>query len=528
MSDETITAVDLFCGAGGTLEGLAQACDDLGLDLRVTAVNHWETAIETHKLNHPGGDHHISKVEELHPPDVVDGEVDILIASPECTHFSRARGGAPVNDQKRASPWHVLDWAEKLRPDAVLLENVPELESWGPLDEDGKPSRNGEIFETWINAFHALGYSVDWRVLNAADYGDATSRKRLFVVGRKGRRAEFPTPTHSKDGEEPGTEAWRSASEIIDWSDRGESVWGRDRPLVNNTMRRIAEGIRRHCHDDLEPFADAVAELGKDDVKAMQADVVSADGVGEAVENRDGPFLVQGVSVAADGGDSSFVLGQHGGSVARDVESDPLPTIATRGAIGLYQPEAFVLPRNGAFRGLHSNATYAPDEKPLHTVTASNHDGHLVMPYLVPYQSEREGQRPRVHDVDAPFPTITATGSDPYLTSPYLVEYYGNGGSQSADEPLPTVTTKDRFALIVPEMFPFGLDIRFRMLKPRELAAAMGFPSDYEFAGGTKKSVTKQIGNAVPVNLSKALCQRLLTGEAPSLDSFTPEVPADD
>lgn len=138
-----------------------------------------------------------------------------MVAAPECTHFSTARGGKPVKEQQRASPWHVLDWLEKLDVENILLENVKEFESWGPI-EDGDPTRNGEIFEAWINSLHALGYSVDWQTLNAADYGDATSRERLFVVGRKGKRAAFPDPTHSEGGDEPGTEPWRPAAEIIE------------------------------------------------------------------------------------------------------------------------------------------------------------------------------------------------------------------------------------------------------------------------------------------------------------------------
>ncbi|WP_394295362.1 DNA cytosine methyltransferase [Haloferax sulfurifontis] len=387
--------------------------------------------------------------------------------------------------------------------DGVVAHNS----SWGPVDDEGSPSRNGDIFEAWVNTLHALGYSVDWRVLNAADYGDATSRRRLFVVGRKGKRAEFPEPTHSEAGVD-GTDEWRPASEVIDWSDRGESIWERSRPLVNNTMQRIAEGIRRHCDDDLAPFADVIDDLGKPEVNAMQADIVDADDVPEVAEQRCEPFLVKyyGTSTAksvdepmdtitANGGKyalcTPYVLGQHGGSVARDVDERPLPTIATRGAIGLYQPEAFVLPRNMVHGGLHSNGTYTPDERPLHTVTANNHDGHVV--------------------------------------TPYLIEYYGNGRAQSLDDPLPTVTTKARFALVVPELYPLGLDIRFRMLQPRELAAAMGFPEEYELVGN-KTQVTKQIGNAVPVNLAKNLVNQLLTGDAPSLHTFANEqgVEADD
>lgn len=529
--DDTVRAVDLFCGAGGLSWGLAQACEQLDRDVELAAINHWERAIETHERNHPWAEHYHAKVEALDPRTVFDTErVDVLVAGPQCTHHSNARGGRPVNEQLRASPWHVLDWLQKLYVDHFIVENVREFEQWGPVGADGTPlkSQKGETFDAWVNALHALGYSVDWKVLNAADYGNATSRKRLFVVGSRQGSPRWPDSTHSEGGEEPDTEPWRPAAEMIDWSDPGESIWTRDRPLVNNTMQRIAEGIRRHS-DDLAPFADAVAQLGKADVEAMQEDVVDITDLSVAVEQRDDPFLVEYQSVQPDsGGDSAalctpYLLGQQSGSRPRDVTERPCPTIATRGAIGLYRPDAlsFVLPRNGAYRGLHSNQTYDPAERPLHTVTARNHDGHLVTPapFLVPYYGEREGQAPRTHDVDAPLPTVTATGSDPYVARPFLVEYYGNGGARSVERPVPTIPTKDKFALICPEAFPWGLDIRFRMLQPRELAAAMGFPESYEIAGN-KTETTKQIGNAVPVNLARALCAQVLAERDPTLLSF--------
>jgi DNA (cytosine-5)-methyltransferase 1 len=451
-----LTAVDLFCGGGGFSTGLAPACEQLERDVRLIAIDHWTKAIETHKRNHPWAEHHNAKVEELHPPAIVgEDDVDLLVAGPECTHFSSARGGKPVNEQKRASPWHVVDWIQKTQPDAVLVENVPELQSWGPIDDDGQPTRNGETFEAWVNAIHSLGYSVGWDTLNAADYGDATTRKRLFVVARRDQRASHPTPTHS-DGDDD-LDDWRPAAEIIDWSEVGGSVWSRSRPLSNNTMQRIAQGIRDHCAEEIAPYADVIAEIEPDDVEAMQEDVVALDELDAAAEERDDPFLVEGpAQVEADGG-TPMVMGQQSGA-----------------------------------RGLHSNATYEAENRPLHTVTASNHDGHLV--------------------------------------SPFLVEYYGNSDTADVDEPLPTVTTKDRHALCVPDLYPWGLDLRYRMLQPRELAAAQGFPSDYEFVGN-KGETTEQIGNAVPVNLARALVTEALTGTEPSLETFASDEevsPADD
>jgi DNA (cytosine-5)-methyltransferase 1 len=528
--DGTVRAVDLFCGAGGLSWGLAQACENLDRDVELAAVNHWDRAIETHERNHSWADHYHAKVEELNPRSVFETErVDILVGGPQCTHHSNARGGRPVNEQLRASPWHVLDWLQKLYIDHFIIENVREFENWSPVGVDGQPlkSKEGETFDAWINALHALGYSVDWQVLNAANYGDATSRRRLFIVGSRKGSPKWPEPTHSEDGEMPGTKPWRPATEIIDWSDPGESIWERDRPLVQNTMKRIGEGIRRHGHDDLEAYADAVANLGKDDVDAMQENAVPIAEATEAANERDEPFLVEGPAPepwtnGTTGLCLPYLLGQHSGSVARDVTERPVPTIVTRGAIGLYRPQAFVLPRNGYHRGLHSNPAYDPIEQPLHTVTAKNHDGHVVTPYLVPFYSERAGQAPRTHDIEEPLPTVTATGSQPAVTRPYMIQYHENSGAQSIDEPLPTVTTRDSLALCLPEHYPWGLDIRFRMLQPRELAAAMGFPTDYEFTGNKTETV-EQIGNAVPVNLAKSLCERLLAGRDPTLQSYTSE-----
>jgi DNA (cytosine-5)-methyltransferase 1 len=305
-------------------------------------------------------------------------------------------------------------------------------------------------------------------------------------------------------------------------------------------MKRIAEGIRRHCSDELEPFAESIAELGKEEVEKLQEYAVPAENAKQVAEHHGEPFLVRyrGVSAStpegeqADSGECAlctpYLLGQQSQAVAKDVSESPVPTIATRGAIGLYSPSAFVMPRNGAYGGLHSNKTYTPGSRPLHTVTAKNTDGYLVRPYLVPNYGEREGQRPRTHEIDDPLPTVTATGSQPHVTTPHLISYHGNDDSVPLDRPLPTVTTRDRFALIVPEMFPVGMDIHYRMLQPRELAAAMGFPPEYQFAGN-KTERTKQIGNAVAVNTAKALCKRLLTSQTPDLHTYAEEeVEADD
>lgn len=496
-----IRAVDLFCGGGGCSTGLARAAEDDPRDVELAAVNHWEPAIRTHEENHPWADHYHCGVEELSPVEVFpEGDITILIGAPSCTDYSKARGGKPVDPQDRMDPFAILDWVAQLRPRSVLVENVPEFRKWGPV-VDGTPTRNGQFFEAWQTTLDGLGYAVEHRVLCAADYGDPTTRKRLFVVARRDDTPVWPAPTHSEDGAEPGTDEWRPAAEVIDWSERGQSIWTRGlrgngkRPLAANTMERIAQGIRRYGAAELEAYADAIASLDPEDVTALQDDVVPVSEAATAAERRDDPFLVRAEVVNPETDDGAertyadavglcvpYVRGQHGGSVPRHAGEDPVQTVATRGALQVIEPEAFVLPRNQFHRGIESNPAYDPGERPLHTVTAKNLDGHLV--------------------------------------TPHLVVYNGESGASGVDEPVPTVTTRDRFGLVLPELYPWGLDVRYRMLQPRELAAAQGFPESYEFAGGTKADVTEQIGNAVPVNLATALCERLLDAGNPTLDAF--------
>lgn len=545
--NEPIRVVDLFSGGGGCSTGAAEACKDLNRDVELVAVNHSDAAIETHKQNHPWATHYCKGIDQIKPIEVFpEGDIDLLIAAPSCTHHSKARGGKPVNAQERMAPFAVLDWIAQLNPKSVLIENVPEFKDWAPAP-DGQPVNSGTFFDAWVDAVQSLGYTVNHRVLTAADYGDPTTRERLFVIARRDDAPVWPTQTHSNDPEDD-LKDWRSAAEIIDWNDRGQSIWSRGlagngkQPLAWKTMRRIAEGIRRYGDDSLEPFADALDSLGKQrdaenyDVPSdfrrtatLQENIVAAEDVAEAVKERDDPFLVQGSACVLDSPDDGTlglcpptVKGQHGGSVPRRADEQPVPTVTTDGNLQLYTTDtlSFIKPRNGARGDLFSNAPYKPDEQPVHTVTASNHDGHLVTPYLVPLYSEREGQRPRTHDLEEPLPTVTATGSDPYVSNPFLVEYYGNSDACDLEEPLPTVTTRNVFGLVVPELYPLGLDIKYRMLKPTELAAAQGFPEVYEFAGGTKKAVTCQIGNAVPVNMATALCKQLLDSEKPTLQTF--------
>jgi DNA (cytosine-5)-methyltransferase 1 len=184
-SGKHIYAADLFCGAGGTSQGLVMAANEMDADLTLTAVNHWQVAIDTHSANHPYAQHLCTGLDNVDPRKLVpSGRLNVLCASPECTHFSSARGGKPCSDQSRASAWHILRFAEALYIDNLVIENVREFQSWGPLDVTGRPmkSKRGQLFEQFIASLRALGYRVEWRVLNCADYGDPTTRERLFII----------------------------------------------------------------------------------------------------------------------------------------------------------------------------------------------------------------------------------------------------------------------------------------------------------------------------------------------------------
>ena len=528
----TITAVDLFCGAGGFSEGLRQACEELGNELQEAAIDHWDRAIETHEANHPDAHQYNSKVEQLHPPEVIQkltGEqrpdVDLLIGGPECTHFSRARGGKPVSEQRRMSPWHILDWLEKLNVEAFVIENVPEIQDWGKVDDEGQPVRDGAIFDAWVNALNQLGYAVDWTQLVAADYGDPTTRERFFIIGRRAGSVTFPEPTHSNV--DPELPDHRTAAEIIDWSDLGESIWTRD--LTNNrihsppkdtTMQRIAEGVRRHCDDRLEPFSDVLETLGRDEIRHLREKrVVDAADAELLAQSTDQPFLVrtEGVDEPAE----SILLRQQTGGHSYNINDQPVPTIATRGGHAIATiTESLIMPKNGLHGGLHSNELSDPPRRPFHSATTDPR-AKLVSPYLCPLQNPYAGQRPRTRAIDRPLMTALASKSPAAVSTPLVRPFIDDyeGPAKSVDRPLGTVTSRDRFALCVPELWPWGLDINYRMLQPRELKQAQGFPADYEIVGA-KADRTEQIGNAVPVNLASKLCTHVLTATDPSLATF--------
>lgn len=555
----TIVVVDLFAGGGGLSHGLARACEQLrlepGVDVELHAINHSEAAIETHEANHPWANHYHAKIEALHPPDVAEpGTVDVLSGGPSCTHHSSARGGKPKNEQLRSSAWKVLEWVEMLQPEHVLIENVPEFRTWDPIDpETGESEGEGRIYIRFCKMLEAMGLTVGrgdheygpegergyGRVLRCANYGDPTTRRRLFVIASRNHEPSYPEPTHGQDPDpDSGLEPWVPASECIDWSDLGTSLFTRDleksrvTPPKNSTWRRIAEGLRRHHGPWIEPFADAVAEIGDHrdvaegneiacTLEELRESIIPVEWAGYVAQRTDTPFLVRcpaGNAALA----SPFMLRQQDGATPVPIEEDPVPTIPAGGAFQLTAPvgRSLIQPKNGSQRGIHSNEFYPPEEVPWHTIT-TDWRAKLATTrsaYLVPGYSERPGQRPRTRSVDRPLMTVPASRTPASLTTAFIDDF--QGPPDRLDQPVGTLHCEDRFALCVPEVWPWGLDLRYRMLKPSELKQAQGFPADYELVADTKDEKKTLIGNAVPVKTGTSLFLNTLTIDDPTLSQF--------
>lgn len=483
----TIEVADLFAGGGGFSLGCVLAAEELGLSASLIGVNHWARAVETLAANLSGTFHCQDLTSKATSPIVLvpAGRLDLLMASPTCCHHSRARGGRPTNDQSRNDPWSILDWLTQLRVERLVVENVPELLSWGPVDPaTGKPveARKGHFFQAWVRALRALGYRVEWRVLCAADYGDATSRERLFVQARLSRRQpiQWPAPTHSRAGVPDlfgnGAARWRAAAEIIDWSNLGTSMLDRKKALSTKTRLRIARGLVDTTGRFAPHFIRLLALPAADERIWLER----AESAGGAVHP------------------SSFVLGQHGGGVGRSV-TRPIPTVTTDGALSLITP--LVVPYYGT-------GVAHPADEPLRTVTTkarfalasaavSQVTPTRAASFLTVNFGERDGQLPRVHHIGDPVPTVTSRGAGNLVTA------LATGPIEATDDA--------RVVRVDGEYY--RLDIYYRMLTSRELARAMGFDTDnfeYAFSGSTEE-INRMIGNAVPVHLAAAIIKAALS-----------------
>lgn len=505
--------VDNFAGGGGASSGLEDA---LGRPANI-AVNHSPAAIAMHKANHPHTKHYQEDVWDVNPREACGSQkVAVAWFSPDCTHFSKAKGGQPRSKEVRCLADVVIRWAREVRPRIVFLENVEEFLTWGPLSDEGYPikGREGEDFRAWRAKLVELGYQVEHRTIVAADHGTPTTRKRLFLVARcDGLPIVWPDATHGPGRAKP----YRTAAEIIDWSLPCPSIFDRKRPLAEATLRRIAAGVRRYVIDAARPFIVPLTHQGNT----------------ERVYSIDAPL--------------------------RTV------TAANRGELALATP--FIAPVTHTTSGDRTH----PIDAPLRTITtARGGEFVLVSPTLVTTgYGEREGQAPRVPGLDKPLGTVVAGGQKHALVATFLakhyggvvghglerpvgavtskdhhslvaaqlelpsvgaagamghaaevraflVKYYGADGAatsqQSLFDPLHTVTTKARFGLVTIRGVAYQItDIGMRMLAPRELFNAQGFRPDYIIdpeLGGRRLTKTEQIecaGNSVCPKVARAI-----------------------
>lgn len=452
--------VDLFAGGGGASTGIEAA---LGRPVDL-AINHSAVALAVHEANHPRTRHLTADLFEVDPRVATRGRrVDVLWASPDCTHHSRAKGGKPRSQKIRSLAHVVVEWARAVRPRVIFVENVQEFLEWGPLDEDGHPikSRKGESFGFWRGALELLGYRVEHRILDASLYGAPTRRRRLFIVARcDGEAITWPEPTHG-----PGRLPLRTAAECIDWSLPCPSIFERKRPLAEKTLWRIAQGIKRYVLDNPQPF------------------IVRHDG------ERWAPTLVQ------------TGYGERPGQAARALDlHEPLGTVV---ACGQKHALAYALLKH------YGGVVGQPLEAPTSTITATDHHG-LAAVTLAKFRGTDPSQ-PGSCPVDAPLPTISAGGVHVAEVRAFITAYYGNDatGGQSAREPLRTITAKHRLGLVTVADVDFQIvDIGMRMLQPHELLKAQfgGFAAGYDLsAARTKAAQIRLIGNSVCPDVVEAL-----------------------
>jgi len=482
MSRRKILVADLLCGAGGSITGCEQALLELGFlleEIEFVGVNHWPTAIETLLKNHARVRAFVQDIATVRPHILVpEGYLDLLMASPTCTHHSNARGGKPTSDQQRSDPWHIITWLTELRVKRIIIENVWEFVKWGPVNaKTGKPikSREGEYFWAWINALKACGFTkLEWRKLNAADYGDATTRQRFILMGRSdGKPVHFPMPTHAKRPDEglalfPTLQPWRPAREIIDWGIRGRSIFNRDRDLAPKTISRIYAGAVKNGWPD--PFlvilrnhmAARGLELPVPSIAANGQHIGLAEPVlinlkkGAAPRTTADALHAQTAEASHLGLAEPFVLSQHSSGAARSSE-EPLPTIMTGGAGAADHPgcarPALIEPFVATVAHGNSPDDATADSRRVHSVDGplgAFHAGGGKFAVIEPFVlSQASGGAAR--GVSNPIPTQTTGGAGGAhaLISPY----YGAGSGETCtttDDVLPTATSKARFGLVVP------------------------------------------------------------------------------
>lgn len=518
--------VDNFAGGGGASTGIELA---IGRSVDI-AINHDQNAIAMHETNHPDTLHYCESVFDVDPIVATAGyPVGLAWFSPDCTHFSKARGSTPVKKEIRGLAWIIIRWALLKRPRVIMLENVEEFKTWGPTkinengDEFPDSIRAGETFKAFVDMLskgidsnhHALdevcdvinldrngsevkklikglGYKIEFNELKACDYGAPTIRKRFFMVMRcDGQPIVWPEATHgdpkSADVINGKLLPYRTAAECIDWSIACPSIFDRKKPLAENTMKRIARGIKRFVIDNPNPFIVRIGQTGfGGDRLSYDIDKPLTTITTKAEHLLVSPTLIQYHTER----NSSEVRGQ-------DLES-PVKTVDTNPRYALV---ASFLAKH--FGGNYTGAGSDLNE-PIHTVTATDHNA-LVTSHL------RELQRPCKEG--RMLATNTSGGTHLEQINAFLLKYYGNEKEcPSLDDPLHTVTSKDRFGLVTIHGVNYQIvDIGMRMLQPHELYKAQGFPDwyvidcDYKGKKYPKSAQVARCGNAVPPPFAEAL-----------------------
>ena len=491
---EELNIVNLFCGMGGDELGIRDAVyKDLKMTYRGLSINHWDVAVATMRANFGNVKTLNCKIEEAVPGDLVPWGtvVHLLWASPSCTHHSRAKGGMPRCNQLRSQPEYVTTWIAQTRPWCVIVENVPEFREWGPLDDEGLPDKahKGETFTAWVTMIESLGYNVEHRVLCCADYGDATSRRRFFLIAvrRDVGSPVWPKPTHGDHV--PGLPQWRGAGECLDLSELGRSIFGRKRPLAEKTLARIADGARKYWGLDITTGMLVKACGGK-----RMKPLIVRIGRSTSVEDVDSP-----VSTVLAGGNhhalvqaKPFIAKMRHNATHAPVD-DPLTTVSAGG--GHHAVFSLVCDH-------FSGGKLEPLDRPLKT--QPTHDRSSLVT-LVLGQHGGAACRPATE----PVPTV-CTVARVRTFNPIVIDNANGGTIRGSREPLNTVTLKDQHMMALPVLEDGRrIDIFMRMLTPRELARAHSVPDDF-IVTGNKAEQTKQIGNSVPVRTARALARTLL------------------
>lgn len=461
--------VDNFAGGGGASTGIELATGK-SVDI---AINHDREAVRMHKTNHPGTKHYCEDVWNVDPVEACKGHlVGLAWFSPDCKHFSKAKGGKPKDKRIRGLAWVALRWAGLVRPRVVILENVEEFQTWGPLNRSHRPikAKQGATFNKFVKQFRDLGYTVEYRELMAADYGTPTKRKRFFLIARcDGKPIIWPEPTHAPAGsmevakgvKKPYAGAYTQIDfslpcpSIFDTVEEIKEKYGIKavRPLASKTMERIARGLKKFVLDNKEPFIIQVNHSGSrwDYCNSM---------------------------------------------------NEPLPTITSKHGFGIVAPVLIQYHSETANGGVRGQDL----KEPVMTVDTSNRYG-LVTSFLSKFYGQGTGQ-----DMREPLHTVTTSAGHFGEVRAFLIKYYGQGTGQNIKEPLDTIPTHDRFGLVTIEGINYQIvDIGLRMLEPKELYGCQGFPDDYiidhDYTGRAypRSEQVKRCGNSVCPPIPAAL-----------------------